>query len=99
MINYQDLTPTQKRAIDAMVLINPLLSTARRITRQEIEDCWYQMLLERKPGVKKIGYPAFLLKGTKLGRGLYYFPGPDVIQEDQDEVEFYEELQEWGIEF
>lgn len=98
---YCDLTPTQKRAIDAMVRIDPSLSTADKITRTQIEDCWYVMLLERKPGVKKIGYPSFLLKGVKLDRGVYRFPGPDIVKEDAqslDEKEFYEELKQWGIE-
>lgn len=93
-MNYCDLSETQKRIVDAMVVVDPSLAPRDTITRVEVERCWNTILANRKDGEKKIGYPSFITKGEKVGRGVYKFPGPGVQIDD----DFYEELVEWGIE-
>lgn len=92
-MKYTYLTPTQKRIVDAMIEVSPALAYRDVITRVEVEQCWEVILANRKPDEKKIGYPSFITKGEKLGRGVYRFPGSKVVDTD----DFYEELGEWGV--
>lgn len=75
-MNYAKLTKVQKRCIDAFVKIRPELETAETITRPEIEQLFEALLAERANGGEKIGYPMWLVKGEKVGRGQYKFPAP-----------------------
>lgn len=75
-MNYSDLTKTQKRCIDAFVKLRPELSSAETISRQEVEDLFKQLYEARSTGGEKIGYPMWLVKGEKTGRGMYKFPAP-----------------------
>lgn len=75
-MNYSDLTKTQKRCIDAFVSIRPDLATAETITRPEIELLFKTLFDARADGGEKIGYPMWLVKGEKVGRGEYKFPAP-----------------------
>ena len=75
-MNYSDLTKTQKRCIDAFVKIRPDLATQETITRPEIELLFNTLYDARADGGEKIGYPMWLVKGEKVGRGEYKFPAP-----------------------
>lgn len=75
-MNYSDLTKTQKRCIDAFIKIRPELATQETITRPEIEMLFQTLFDARSDGGEKIGYPMWLVKGEKVGRGAYKFPAP-----------------------
>ena len=79
-MNYSDLTKTQKRCIDAFVKLRPELASQETITRTEIEDMFKQLYDNRKSGGEKIGYPMWLVKGEKTGRGVYKFPAPSLAK-------------------
>ena len=110
-MNYSSLTKTQKRCIDAFVKIRPELATQETITRQEIEDLFNLLYAEREHGGEKIGYPMWLVKGEKTGRGVYKFPAPGLtasvktqvdtpevaVKSEEEDKEFFTELQEHGI--
>ena len=112
-MNYSNLTKTQKRCIDAFIKIRPELATQEIITRQEIEDLFNLLYAERDHGGEKIGYPMWLVKGEKTGRGVYKFPAPGlthasksevegsnaapIVKSEEEDKEFFTELQEHGI--
>lgn len=80
-MNYSDLTKTQKRCIDAFVKIRPDLATQETITRPEVEMLFQTLFDARSDGGEKIGYPMWLVKGEKVGRGAYKFPAPGLAAE------------------
>jgi len=112
-MNYSDLTKTQKRCIDAFVSIRPELATQETITRPEIEDLFKTLFDARANGGEKIGYPMWLVKGEKTGRGVYKFPAPSLSQVktsksktkteqpaakvEEEDKEFFTDLKEYGI--
>lgn len=77
-MNYSELTKTQKRCIDAFIKVRPELASQATITRPEVEDLFKTLFEARATGGEKIGYPMWLVKGDKLGRGIYEFPAPDL---------------------
>lgn len=79
-MNYSSLTKTQKRCIDAFVKIRPDLATQETISRAEIEMLFNTLYDARADGGEKIGYPMWLVKGEKVGRGEYKFPAPGLAQ-------------------
>lgn len=110
-MNYSDLNKTQKRCIDAFVSIRPELANASTITRPEVEELFFKLHEARANGGEKIGYPMWLVKGAKVGRGQYVFPGPNVTNDSviaavakraavttKEDEEFLAELREAGIE-
>lgn len=86
-MNYSSLTKVQKRCIDAFVAIRPELATTETITRPEIEALFKTLYEARETGGEKIGYPMWLVKGEKVGRGQYKFPAPGLTQSAVSEVE------------
>lgn len=112
-MNYSDLTKTQKRCIDAFVSICPELATQETITRPEIELLFKTLFDARADGGEKIGYPMWLVKGEKTGRGTYKFPAPGLAatktskskskpeqqaaKVDEEDKEFFTDLKEYGI--
>lgn len=110
-MNYSDLTKTQKRCIDAFVNLRPELATQETITRPEIEDLFKTLFDARATGGEKIGYPMWLVKGEKSGRGVYKFPAPSLAQTKksksktvvtaekvaEEDKEFFTDLKEYGI--
>lgn len=75
-MNYAKLTKVQKRCIDAFVRLRPELETAESISRADVEELFEILYVEREHGGEKIGYPMWLVKGEKVGRGQYKFPAP-----------------------
>lgn len=112
-MNYSNLTKTQKRCIDAFVRIRPELASAESISRSDIEEIFWILHAEREHGGEKIGYPMWLVKGEKIGRGSYKFPAPSLATEStpavkaskkkveevqaEEDKEFFTELAENGI--
>jgi hypothetical protein len=76
-MKYTDLNATQKRAVDAFITLRPELKTANTITRTEIEELFFILYDARANGGVKIGYPGWLIRGEKVSRGVYPFPGPE----------------------
>jgi len=85
-MNYSELTKIQKRCIDAFVKIRPELATKVTITRPEVEELFQTLFEARATGGEKIGYPMWLVKGDKLGRGIYEFPAPEFDADADDTV-------------
>lgn len=85
-MNYSELTKIQKRCIDAFVKIRPDLATKITITRPEVEELFQTLYEARATGGEKIGYPMWLVKGDKLGRGIYEFPAPEFDADADDTV-------------
>ena len=110
-MKYSELTATQKRCIDAFVEIKPALAKQSTITRKEVEELFQALYTAREGGGPKIGYPMWLVKGEKVGRGEYVFPAPKldtipVLKKSKSKVEdvqakedkeFFTELAENGI--
>ena len=111
MLKYSDLTPTQKRCIDAWIKARPNLSAGGSITRKESTSIYYELRAKRS-GVKgsNIGPPLWLYAANELSRGVYQFPAPNyktvvpkltTINSDQykssDDEEFVDELRANGI--
>lgn len=109
-MNYSQLSKAQKRAVDAFVKLRPELATAETISRTDIEEIFWILHAEREHGGEKIGYPMWLVKGEKAGRGLYKFPAPELaqapakvesksveIKSEKEDEEFFTELAENGI--
>lgn len=110
-MNYANLSKTQKRVIDAFIKLRPELTNASTITRSEVEDLFSQLMTQRANGGEKIGYPMWLVKGPKAGRGVYIFPAPNVDNTNaidvvtkratvttKEDEEFMAELRAAGIE-
>lgn len=110
-MNYSDLNKTQKRCIDAFIKLRPELASTPTITRPEVEELFFKLHAERANGGPKIGYPMWLVKGPKVGRGQYVFPAPNVtndsviaavakraVEKTKEEEDFLAELKEAGIE-
>jgi hypothetical protein len=110
-MKYSTLTATQKRCIDAFVEIKPALAKQETITRKEVEELFFALHAAREGGGPKIGYPMWLVKGERVGRGAYKFPAPGLDSapskskstakvEDsstKEDKEFFTELAEHGI--
>lgn len=109
-MNYSTLTKTQKRCIDAFVTLRPELATQQTITRPEIEALFKTLFEARSKGGEKIGYPMWLVKGQKTGRGVYQFPAPGLaskskaqskskstVKVEEEDKEFFTDLKEYGI--
>jgi hypothetical protein len=110
-MNYTDLNKTQKRIVDAFIRLRPELANIGTISRTEVEDLFFKLYNERAEGGEKIGYPLWLVKGPKAGRGVYVFPAPGVKNDSvidalakraanitAEDAEFLAELREAGIE-
>ena len=90
-MNYAKLTKVQKRCIDAFVTVRPELATAESISRAEVEELFEILLAEREHGGEKIGYPMWLVKGEKVGRGQYKFPAPSRAEASETNATVVEE--------
>ena len=110
-MNYKDLNKTQKRITDAFIKLRPELADASSISRSEVEELFHILYEARKSGGEKIGYPMWLVKGPKVSRGRYVFPGPNVTNDNvisalakrvaittKEDEEFFNDLKEAGIE-
>lgn len=112
-MKYSELTATQKRCIDAFIEIKPELAKQPTISRKEVEELFQALFTAREGGGPKIGYPMWLVKGEKVGRGEYVFPAPKLdvdltapksksktkVEDKvaQEDKEFFTELAENGI--
>jgi hypothetical protein len=108
-MNYSELSKAQKRAVDFYVELEPSLRTATCINRQTVEELFFKC----REIHGKFGYPNWIVKGEKVARGLYAWPGPESVQtaqtpvinlrsikapqNDEFEKEFFQEMAESGI--
>lgn len=110
-MNYSSLNKTQRRCVDALVKLDPSLASAESITRKQLEELWKVMFESRSNGGEKIGYPMWIVKGEKVGRGAYKFPAPELAVTSssvasvkslakpmsQEDEEFFAEIAEAGL--
>lgn len=108
-MNYSDLSKAQKRAVDYYVELDPSLKSANVISRTKVEELFFKC----REIHGKFGYPNWIVKGTKVARGLYAWPGPETVatnqtpvvdlraikkvEQDEFEKEFFQEMAESGI--
>lgn len=76
MLTYSDLTKSQKRWVDNMIVIMPQFANGGNITLKECAASYDILRGMRDTGIGKIGYPNWLYNKNKLARGLYFFPAP-----------------------
>lgn len=81
IMKYSELSKTQKVCIDTFIAKRPELASAVSISRTEVEELWELTYADRDNGGSKFGYPMWLVKGPKVARGVYVFPGPNVTNE------------------
>lgn len=99
-MKYNDLLPIQKQMVDELVRLDSSLRYANSITRVQIEKLWHIILENRSKGGPFLGYPNWIVKGRKINRGVYEFPGPETEQEDVESFEhkeFFDELESHGL--
>lgn len=108
-MNYSELSKAQKRAVDCYIELEPSLRSAQCINRQMVEELFFKC----RDIHSKFGYPNWIVKGEKIARGLYAWPGPESTQStktpiidlrsikaprhDEFEKEFFQEMAESGI--
>lgn len=76
MLNFNDLSKSQKKCIIALIEANPALKTTGQITLKEVVAITQDLAAKRTSGAPKIGYPNWLFKHNKLERGMYQLPLP-----------------------
>lgn len=109
-MNYSTLNKTQRLCVDAFVKLDPSLAAAPSITRKKVEELFWELHAERDTTGVKIGYPMWLVKGEKVGRGEYKFPAPELkatafkpsakstpSNSSKEDEEFFAELAEEGV--
>lgn len=109
-MNYSALTKTQRACIDAFVKLDPSLASAPSITRKRVEELFWILHADRANSGVKVGYPMWLVKGEKVGRGEYKFPAPELkasatkssvqstpSKSSKEDEEFFAELAEEGV--
>ena len=77
MLNFANLSNSQKRFVVAVIESNPQYKTDSNITLKECAAIYYS-LRDQRTGAKgeKIGYPNWLFNQNKLSRGVYQLPVP-----------------------
>lgn len=80
MLKYNELTRMQKQFVNAAIAKNPALATMTEVPRQELLTTYYAMKADRDAGGIKTGYPQWLAKHHKTGRGTYWWPAPTTAE-------------------
>lgn len=75
-MKYSELTKAQKRAVDYYVELDPSLKTSNSITRHKVEELFFKC----REVHGKFGYPNWIVKGEKIARGIYAWPGPEAVE-------------------
>ena len=76
MLNFNELSMSQKKAVVAIVQHTPALKKTGRVTLKEIVAITQDLAAKRSQGAPKIGYPNWLFKENKVERGIYQLPVP-----------------------
>ena len=74
-MNYSDLSKAQKRAVDYYIELDPSLKSANVISRTKVEELFFKC----REIHGKFGYPNWIVKGEKVSRGVYMWPGPESV--------------------
>lgn len=84
MLKYNQLTRLQKQFVNAAIAKNPALANMTEVPRQELLTTYYAMKEDREAGGIKTGYPQWLAKHHKTGRGTYWWPAPTAEDLEND---------------
>lgn len=74
MLKYESLSKGQKRMVDAFCEIHPELLKTQTITFGQCLQLFNELYEKRVEGTPKIGFPNWLLRHNRVGRGVYWFP-------------------------
>lgn len=102
MLEYDDLSPAQKRWVDLVELFFPDIQLRGKITYKEIQEV-HEFLLKKRDEDKrfKCAMPLWVITNNALSRGVYQFPASDVSKAmtfDEKMEQFYlAELARFGI--
>lgn len=101
MLNYDDLTPKQRNWVDLTMCFFDFGETITSKEIHEVHDFFYAKREEDRRF--KTGYPAWLEKENSVSRGVFHFPKPDnvfeeeVVEDSPLEREYQQELLKFGI--
>lgn len=102
MLNYEDLTPSQRKWVDMTVMFFPNITTT--VSWQQVNEIHEFFLEKRKEDKRyKVGLPLWLTKENLVSRGLYHFPkngnflDSDIEIDTEIEQAYKAELKEYGI--
>lgn len=89
MLKYSDLTTAQKRFVDAILAEDASIAKSGTVSRKQVESLYWTLNEKRAAGGVKVGFPNWLTKPNKVGRGVYSVPMPDATTTavKQEEVE------------
>jgi len=83
MKEYNQLTESQKRYIDAVIKIIPKIAIEGRITAAVIDSLYWKLKSERTADKKThLGFPNWIIKSYKISSGVYVFPAPGINPTD-----------------
>lgn len=74
MLKYESLSKGQKRMVDAFTHAHPELLKSETITFGQCLQIFNELYEQRAEGSPKIGFPNWLLRHNRVGRGVYWFP-------------------------
>lgn len=74
MLKYDSLSKGQKRMVDAFVEAHPELLKTQTITFGQCLQIFNELYEKRSEDSPKIGFPNWLLRHNRVGRGVYWFP-------------------------
>lgn len=74
MLKYESLSKGQKRMVDAFTHAHPELLKSQTITFGQCLQIFNELYEQRAEGSPKIGFPNWLLRHNRVGRGVYWFP-------------------------
>lgn len=76
MLNFADLTKSQKTFVVRTLEKFPEYRTEETLGAKQIHSAYYSMKDERSSSGEKIGYPNWLQNKNRVGRGTYQMPWP-----------------------
>jgi hypothetical protein len=100
MLNYDDLTTSQKKWVDLVIMLLPEIGPEITWTDlHTVHDYYFPLRADKK---FKIGFPNWLIRNNALRHGAYHFPKQGNILIDNEELDpleinFREEIGKYGI--
>ena len=86
MLNFANLSFSQKKFVVSVIENFPQYKESGKITLKEVVDITQDWAKKRSEGAPKVGYPNWMFKANKLEKGLYQLPVPSA-----DELNAYAE--------
>jgi len=84
MKTFSELTKSQKKFVIRAIEYFPALYSQKNLNADQLHEVYFKLKAERSSTQEKLGYPLWLQKTNRVGRGLYQMPWPT-----KDELESY----------